>query len=83
MCPGKTQETRPGRNEIESVNRPIACGGVLVRPGDVIIADGVICVPREKAEEVAAYALATMKSDKAGRRNLCKKLDRPQDDSVR
>ena len=76
---------RPGRNEIESVNRPIECGGVLVRPGDVIVADGdgVICVPREKATEVAEYAQATMKGDKAGRRNLYKKLGLPADDSVR
>jgi len=76
---------RPGRNEIESVNRPIECGGVLVRPGDVIVADGdgVICVPREKAEEVAAYAQATMKGDKAGRRGLYQKLGLPEDDSVR
>jgi regulator of RNase E activity RraA len=76
---------RPGRNEIESVNRPIECGGVLVRPGDVIVADGdgVICVPREKAREVAEYAQATMKGDKAGRRNLYKKLGLPEDDSVR
>jgi regulator of RNase E activity RraA len=76
---------RPGRNEIESVNRPIECGGVLVRPGDVIVADGdgVICVPREKAREVAAYAQATMKGDKAGRRNLYKRLGLPLDDSVR
>src|SRR5207248_10842360 len=44
---------RPGRNEIESVNRPITLGGVLVRPGDVVIADGdgVIVVPREMAGE--------------------------------
>lgn len=76
---------RPGRNEIESVNRPIECGGVLVRPGDVIVADGdgVICVPREKAEEVAAYAQATMEGDKAGRRGLYKQLGLPADDSVR
>jgi len=76
---------RPGRNEIESVNRPIECGGVLVRPGDVIVADGdgVIVVPREKAREVAEYAKATMDGDKTGRRNLYKQLGLPEDDSVR
>ncbi len=31
---------RPGRNEVESVNRPIVLGGVLVMPGDVVVADG-------------------------------------------
>jgi regulator of RNase E activity RraA len=46
---------RPGRNELESVNRPVMCGGVLVRPGDIVIADGdgVVVVPREHAAEVA------------------------------
>jgi len=50
---------RPGRNELESVNRPINLGGVLVRPGDVVVADGdgVVVVPREHAEEVAKAAL--------------------------
>ena len=49
---------RPGRNELESVNRPVMCGGVLVRPGDVVIADGdgVVVVPREQAAEVAVAA---------------------------
>jgi len=49
---------RPGRNQLESVNRPVNCGGVLVRPGDVVMADGegVIVVPRERAEEVAKAA---------------------------
>jgi regulator of RNase E activity RraA len=76
---------RPGRNEIESVNRPIECGGVLVMPGDVIVADGdgVIVVPRTKAAEVADYARATMEGDKAGRRGLYKRLGLPEDDSVR
>jgi regulator of RNase E activity RraA len=46
---------RPGRNELESVNRPVMIGGVLVRPGDVVVADGdgVVVVPRERAAEVA------------------------------
>ena len=76
---------RPGRNEVESVNRPIVCGGVLVEPGDVIVADGdgVIVVPRAKAREVAEYAQSVIEGDKAGRRNLYKKLGLPPDDSVR
>jgi 4-hydroxy-4-methyl-2-oxoglutarate aldolase len=76
---------RPGRNEVESVNRPIVCGGVLVEPGDVIVADGdgVIVVPRAKAKEVAEYAQAVIEGDKAGRRNLYKKLGLPPDDSVK
>ena len=76
---------RPGRNEVESVNRPIVCGGVLVEPGDLIVADGdgVIVVPRARAKEVAEYAQKIIEGDKAGRRNLYKKLGLPPDDSVK
>ena len=75
---------RPGRNELESVNRPIVCGGVLVIPGDVIIADGdgVLVVPRAKAEDVARYARRIMDGDKAGRRSLYERLGLPPDKSV-
>jgi regulator of RNase E activity RraA len=80
-----TRGIRPGRNEIESVNRPIECGGVLVRPGDVIVADGdgVIVVPREKAKEVAEYARHILEGDKEGRRSLYKQLGLPDDPSVK
>jgi regulator of RNase E activity RraA len=76
---------RPGRNEIESVNRPIVCGGVLVVPGDVVLADGdgVLVVPRAHAEEVARYARKIMDGDKAGRRELYRKLGLPEDASVK
>ena len=76
---------RPGRNTVESINRPVSCGGVLVRPGDIIVADGdgVIVVPREKAKEVTEYALATIEKDKASRRDLYKKLGLKSDDSVK
>ncbi len=76
---------RPGRNEIESVNRPVVCGGVTVIPGDVIVADGegVVVVPRARAEEVARYARKILEGDKAGRRNLYQQLGLPPDDSVK
>lgn len=76
---------RPGRNEIESVNRPIECGGVLVVPGDVVVADGdgVLVVPRAQAEEVARYARKIIDGDKEGRRELYRKLGLPPDPSIR
>ena len=76
---------RPGRNEIESINRPVVVGGVLVNPGDVIVADGdgVIVVPRDVALRVAEFAHKIIEADKAGRRELYKKLGLPDDPSVR
>ncbi len=76
---------RPGRNEIESVNRPVVVGGVLVMPGDVIVADGdgVIVVPRAHALEVARYAHKVIEGDKNARRGLYKQLGLPEDRSVR
>lgn len=76
---------RPGRNELESVNRPVTCGGVLVIPGDVVVADGdgVVVVPRAKAEAVARYALKIMQGDKEGRRDLYKKLGLKPDPSIK
>jgi len=76
---------RPGRNEVESVNRPIVLGGVLVMPGDVLVADGdgVIVVPRAVALDVAAYAHKVIDGDKNARRDLYKKLGLPEDKSTR
>ena len=76
---------RPGRNDIESVNLPIVVGGVLVKPGDVVVADGdgVLIVPRDKAADVAKYAQKILEGDKAGRRNLYKQLGLPDDPSVK
>jgi 4-hydroxy-4-methyl-2-oxoglutarate aldolase len=76
---------RPGRNELESVNRPIVCGGVLVVPGDIIVADGdgVVVVPRSRAEAVAKYARKIMEEDQGGRRDLYKKAGLKEDVSLK
>jgi len=80
----KGRGIRPGRNELESVNRPVDIGGVLVMPGDVVVADGdgVIVVPRKVAQQVAEYAHNVLEGDKAGRRKLYEKLGIPFDPTV-
>ena len=81
----KGRGIRPGRNEIESVNRPVSIGGVLVCPGDVVVGDGdgVVVVPRKVAEQVAKYASEILTKDKAGRKGLYESLGRPLDKTVK
>ena len=46
------------RKEELSINVPISCGGVVVEPGDFIVADtiGVVVIPQSAAEDVLAKA---------------------------
>jgi len=60
-------------------------GGVLVRPGDFVVADGdgVVVVPREHAERVAEIAWDIAKGDKAARRKLYEKTGLKPDATVK
>ena len=75
---------RIGRNEIIDVQRPVVVGGVLVYPGDVIVADsdGVVVVPRRVAARVGQIAYQELVDDIKGRRELYEKLGRKIDATV-
>ena len=58
--PGGPYKEGPGE-----INVPIACGGVHVTPGDIILADpdGVIVIPKHDAAEVLEAAKAFQEAD--------------------
>ena len=75
---------RIGRNEIIDVQRPVVVGGVLVHPGDVVVADsdGVVVVPRRVAVRVGQIAYVELVDDMKGRKELYKKTGRTIDETV-
>jgi len=64
------------RLAIAGINVPVACGGVRVRPGDVILADGsgVACIPAEHAGQVAELAQRYSADDEQAAAELSKGL---------
>jgi regulator of RNase E activity RraA len=79
-----SQSMVQARLQFEGQDVPVAVGGVLVHPGDVVVADGdgVIAVPREIAAEVAYHARRELEQDKLGRRRLYEQLGRRLDETV-
>jgi 4-hydroxy-4-methyl-2-oxoglutarate aldolase len=54
-----------GRDEVVEHGRPVRCGGVEVRPGDLIVADhdGAVAIPADLEDEVVERALAKVDSE--------------------
>ncbi|MGB8415196.1 ribonuclease activity regulator RraA [Paraburkholderia sp.] len=57
-CAGASAPLNLAKHHAVDMNVPIACGGVPVYPGDIVVADvdGVVIVPREMATDVARDA---------------------------
>jgi 4-hydroxy-4-methyl-2-oxoglutarate aldolase len=55
-----------------SVNVPVVCGGAIVNPGDVIVADadGVVVVPRAAAAEIARLGTDRVAKEQKTRERL-------------
>jgi 4-hydroxy-4-methyl-2-oxoglutarate aldolase len=74
----------PGRVELMDVDVPVGCGGVMVRPGDIIGCDwdGALVVPLEVAADVLAISARIAVDDKKARRRLYDKTGRKPDETV-
>jgi len=81
---GRGRTIIPGRIEVVEYGSRIGCGGVQVRPGDIVGADddGVIVVPLEVAVEVARHAVGVLLADMRARRRLYERAGLAPDETV-
>lgn len=72
IVPRSTHSPYSGRMEPIEVNVAIQCAGVLVNPGDLIVADeiGVTVVPLDRAEEVLAMAREQAEKEEQTRQRI-------------
>ena len=73
-----------GRTGAVSNNAPIVCAGVVVNPGDAIVADddGIMVVPQQIADEVARRAKLIQDKDRPGRLAGCEAMGLPIDETL-
>jgi regulator of RNase E activity RraA len=64
------------RIRVEAIGAPITCSGIRVNPGDAIIADGtgIVCIPAERAGEVADLATRYAADDAQAMKELASGL---------
>ena len=72
VVPRSTHSPYSKRMEPIEINVPIHCGGVVVFPGDLVLADeiGVVVVPRAEAGEVLRRAEVQAAQEEATRERI-------------
>jgi 4-hydroxy-4-methyl-2-oxoglutarate aldolase len=72
IVPRSTHSPYSSRLEPIEINVPITCGGTLLDPGDIILADeiGVVAVPHAEAALVLESALAQAEREEATRQRI-------------
>ena len=67
-----SMRTGKGRVQVAGINTAVAIGGVLVKPGDLIVggADGVVAIPQGREEEVLVLAEQIERVEEAIRREV-------------
>src|SRR3989337_1216709 len=72
IVPRSTHSPYSKRMEPIEVNVPIHCGGALVSPGDIVLADeiGIVVVPQSQAQDVLARAQALAAQEEVTRQRI-------------
>ncbi len=83
-CRKRGRTIIPGRIMAIEAQVPVGCGGVQVRPGDMVGCDddGVLVVPHEIAQAVIEPAVQILLHDMRGRRRLYERLGMAMDETV-
>ncbi len=83
-CRARGRTIIPGRIMTIGIQETVSCGGVQVRPGDIVGCDddGVLVLPAEIAADAVVPARAILHADMVGRRRHYERLGLPLDETV-
>ncbi len=72
IVPRSTHSPYSQRLEPIEINVPITCGGVMVYPGDLVLADeiGVVVIPQDEAGEILGRARAQADKEETTRKRI-------------
>lgn len=72
VSPRAAHTAYSGRKEPIEINVPVVCGGIIVKPGDLVVADelGVVIAPAEQLEEIYVKAKEQADKEEATRKEI-------------